>query len=94
MEVLIKLECSGKAILPKFLSDSTEIVFSINWKKFFVNDKTFVPTVGTYVSSVGTYVSSAGMYVSSVGTKTSPQRKYFYSTVLQQFKHYVSTLLQ
>jgi hypothetical protein len=34
------------------------------------------------------------MYVSSAGTKLSPQRKNFYSTVLQQFKHYVSTLLQ
>ncbi|MEE1234380.1 MAG: hypothetical protein UHS50_01695, partial [Bacteroidaceae bacterium] len=28
------------------------------------------------------------------GTKLSPQRKNFYSTVLQQFNHYVSTLLQ
>ena len=35
MEVLIKLECSGKAILTKFLSDTTEIVSSINRKIFW-----------------------------------------------------------
>ena len=47
-----------------------------------------------YVSWFGTYVSNFGIYVPNFGTKTSPQRKNFFTTVLQQFKHYVSTFVQ
>ncbi|MBO5741132.1 MAG: hypothetical protein J6R54_04025, partial [Bacteroidaceae bacterium] len=54
----------------------------------------FVPLFGTCVSYFGTCISLFGMYIPKYETKLLPQRKNFYSTVLQQFKHYVSTLLQ
>ena len=47
-----------------------------------------------YVSNFGTYVSLLGMYFPNFGTKLLPQRKNFYSTVLQLFKHYVSEMSQ
>ena len=47
-----------------------------------------------YVSWFGTYVSNFGIYVPNFGTKPSPQRKNIFTTVLQQFKHYVSTFVQ
>jgi hypothetical protein len=53
----------------------------------------YIPNFGMYVSWFGTYVSSFGIYVPNFGTKPSPQRKNIFTTVLQQFKHYVSTFI-
>ena len=69
-------------------------LFFSHTEKVFVNDKKFIPRFGMYVSNFGTYVSLLGMYVPNFGTKLLPQRKNFYSTVLQLFKHYVSGMSQ
>lgn len=43
-----------------------------------------------FVSLLGTYVSWLGIHIPCLGIKTLALRKHFYSTILQQFKFYVS----
>ena len=61
---------------------------------FFVCSKIVVPKFETYISYFGIHVSNFEIHIPNFATKLLPQRKNFYSTVLQQFKHYVSRLFQ
>ncbi len=50
----------------------------------------FVSLLGTYISWLEIHVSWLGIYISCLETKALALRKHFYSTILQQFKYYVS----
>jgi hypothetical protein len=61
---------------------------------FFLCGEGFVPKFGTYIPKLETYVPNYETYIPKLGINFLSLTKNFYSTVLQQFKHYVSTLLQ